>query len=346
MSEALRARYDLLRFDAAARRATGLRLGETPLGDARTLTPLVLARLAPARLICALALAAAALPAAAGPLLDVSPEVQARLGVRTQTLAVQQRSVQVAAFAKVLDPGPLSQLESDLDTAIAAAAASSAEAARARALSPGNTAMSAKDAEAAISQARQDEAKVALLRRQVGLQWGPGLARMSDARRQALVKALSEGRAALVQVDTPDSQGQAGARTVEIDIGQGSVHAPVIGPSRNAEPRLQSSGLIALVTGKDAVLFSIGLTQSARINQPSNQTGVLLPRSSLIRYEGLDWAYVRRGPGQFERRQVQAPTPEKDGDFVAQGFGRGEEIAVQGVAALFAAEQGAPRRGS
>ena len=297
-----------------------------------------------ARLALMLALAVPALPAAAGPLLDVSPQAQGRLGVQTQTLTAQRRSVQVAAFAKVLDPGPLAQLESDLDTAVAADAASSAEAARARLLSPGNAAMSAKDAEAAISQARQDETKVVQLRRQVGLQWGPGVARMSDVRRQALVKALSEGRAALVQVDTPDSAGQAGARTVEIDIGSGQVHAPVIGPSRNAEPRLQSSGLIALVTGKDAILFSIGLTQSARINQPSSQTGVLLPRAALVRYEGSDWVYVRRAPGQFERRQVQGPTPEKDGDFVAQGFQPGEAVATQGVAALFAAEQGAPRR--
>ena len=284
-----------------------------------------------------LAFALPALPAVAGPLLNVPPEAQSRLGVRTQTLTAQRRSVQVAAFAKVLDPGPLAQLESDLDTAIAAAAASSAEAARARVLSPGNSAMSAKDAEAAISQAGQDQIKAAQLRRQIGLQWGPGLAGLSDARRRALVKAL-------VQVDTPDSAGQAGARTVEIDMGSGSVHAPVIGPSRNAEPRLQSSGLIALVTGKDAILFSIGLTLSARINQPSSQTGVLLPRTALVRYEGSDWVYVRRAPGQFERRLVQGPTPEKDGDFVAQGFQLGEAVATQGVAALFAAEQGAPRR--
>ncbi len=245
----------------------------------------------------------------------------------------------------MLDPGPLALLESDLDTAIAAAEASSREAARARALSPGNAAMAAKDAEAAISQAAQDQAKLTLLRRRVGLEWGPGLARLSDVRRQALVAALSQGHAALVQVDTPDSEGQAGARTVEIDIGSGTVHAPVIGPSRIAEPRLQSSGLIALVTGSQAVLFSVGLTQSARIDQPSSQYGVLLPRSALIRYEGVEWVYVRRGPGQFERREAAQPQPEKDGDFVAQGFSPGEAVAVQGVAGLFAAEQGASRRG-
>jgi hypothetical protein len=72
--------------------------------------------------------------------------------------------------------------------------------------------------------------------------------------------------------------------------------------------------------------------------------GVVLPSSALVRYEGLEWAYVRKGPGQFERRQLQNPTLEKDGDFVSQGFQPGETVAVQGVAALFAAEQAAPRR--
>ena len=282
--------------------------------------------------------------AVAGPLVEAPPSLQQRLGIHTLTLTAQRRSVQVAAFAKVLDPGPLAALESDLSTAIAAADASAREAKRARLLETGGVAMSAKDAEAAISQARQDAAKVVLLRRRVGLEWGPGLQRLSDARRQALVDALSRGRAALVQVDTPDSQGQAGARAVEIDIGSGSVRAPVLGPSRTAEARLQSSGLIALVTGPQAVLFSVGLTQSARIDQPSRQTGVLLPRAALIRYEGSDWAYVLRAPGRFERRQVQSPAAEKDGDFVAQGFRAGEQVAVGGVAALFAAEQGGPRR--
>ncbi len=193
--------------------------------------------------------------------------------------------------------------------------------------------MSAKDAEAAISQARQDATKVAFLRRRVGLEWGPGLQRLSDARRQALVQALSRGRAALVQVDTPGSQGQSGARSVEIDIGSGSVR----------EGRLQSSGLIAMVTGPQAILFSVGLTQSARIEQASSQMGVLLPRAALIRHLGSDWAYVLTGPGRFERRLAQDPVPEKDGDFVAQGFHAGEVVAVGGVAALFAAEQGGAR---
>ncbi len=304
------------------------------MGDRSTLTALLLA----------LALAAAGAAAHAQGVVIASPEVQRRLGVRTIILSAQRRNVQVAAFAKVLDPGPLAVLESDLETAQAAAAASAAEARRARALSSGGAAMSAKDAEAAISQARQDAAKVELLRRRIGLEWGPGLQRLSDPRRKALLDAISRGRAALVQVDTPDSQGQAGARAVEIDIGSDTVRAPVIGPSRTAEARLQSSGLIALVTGPQAVLFSVGLTLGARIDQPSSQMGVLLPRAALVRYRGSDWAYVLTAPGRFERRQAPDAAPAKDGDFVVQGFHAGEQVAVSGVMALFAAEQGGPRR--
>jgi hypothetical protein len=270
---------------------------------------------------------------------------QHRLGIGVQALGEARRQQQVAAFAKVLDTGPLAALEADLEAQIAAANASGAEAARARKLGLNSTAMAAKDAEAAISQSRQDQSKLVLLRRRLGLEWGPGLTRLSDKRRRALVQALSEGKAALVQVDTPDSDGQAGARSVEIDISSGSVHAPVLGASRNAEPRLQSSGLICLVTGPQAILFSNGLVQSARINQPTSETGVVLPRSALVRSEGSVWAYVRTGPETFERRRVASPQPEADGMFTAQGFRPGETVAVQGVAALFAADRSAPGRG-
>jgi len=298
------------------------------------------------RLAAALAAALAACGAArAQPVLTLGVDQQQRLGIGVEALAETRRQTQVAAFAKVLDTGPLAQLESDLDSQIAQADASAREAERARTLGKNSTSMSAKDAEAAIAQARQDQTKLALLRRQVGLQWGPGVARLSDARRRALIRSLSEGHAALVQVDTPDSEGQAGAKTVEIDIGSGSVQGRVLGPSRNAEPRLQSSGLICLVTGPQAILFSIGLTQSARINQPSSQTGVLLPRSALVRFEGSDWVYVRTGLRTFERRAADDPVPEADGDFVAKGFSPGDQVVVRGAAALFAADRALARGG-
>ena len=274
--------------------------------------------------------------------LRLSADAQHRLGIATQRATLSHQSAEIDAFAKVLDPASLAQTDSDLRTATAAAAASSAQAKRAAALHAADGSVAAKDVEAAVSQARQDALKVALLRRQLGLAWGPGVARLSDAARGRLVHALADGTAALVHVDTHNNDGQAGARFVKVDIGDGSARGVVIGPARQAESRLQSSGLIVEVTGRQAVLLSVGLTQSAHIEASSPQTGVLIPRAAVVRFRGAAWVYVRTGPESFERRLLQNPVAEPDGLFVAQGFAGGDEVVTQGAQALFAAEQNGP----
>ena len=269
----------------------------------------------------------------------LEPAVQARLGVKTTVLKSERRSAQIDAFAKVLDPGPLAQLESDLEAAQASAADSAAEARRTLALNKSGSAVASKDAEAAQAQAKNDAAHLAILRQRIGLEWGPGMQRLSDARRRDLIHALSNGQAALVHIDTPNNTGQAQARSVEIDIGDGQAHGELMGAARAAEPRLQSSGLIAVVRGKSAILLSVGLIQSAHINTPAYAPGVVIPRTAVIRFMGSDWAYVRRGPQGFERRRLDAPTPGESGLFVTKGFSAGDELVVQGAAELFGAEQ-------
>src|SRR6185312_11611190 len=90
----------------------------------------------------------------------LEPDVQARLGVRTAVLKSERRSAQIDAFAKVLDPGPLAQLETDLEAAESTSAASAAEARRAQALSASGSAVARKDAEAAKAQADNDSVHV------------------------------------------------------------------------------------------------------------------------------------------------------------------------------------------
>jgi hypothetical protein len=276
---------------------------------------------------------------AQAPTVTLDAALQTRIGVKTQALTLQHRTSQIDAFAKVLDPGPLAQLQSDLSTAEASAAASQAEAARAQALHAAGGSVASKDVEAAKAQADTDAEHVDLLRRRLGLEWGPGVARLSERQRKALIASLARGDAALVHVDTPSNEGQAGARTVDIDIGADSAHGRVLGAARAAEPRLQSSGLIVEVTGKSAVLLSVGLTNSAHINSTDAVKGVLLPRSAVIRFEGSDWAYVRRGPTAFERRLLNAPIAQDQGLFVSGGFQSGDAVIVQGAAEVFAVER-------
>jgi hypothetical protein len=289
----------------------------------------------------ALCLASAVKPAQAAHV-ELSAAIQRDLGIATQRLVRLQRATEIDAFAKVLDPQPLVQLDSDLATAEAAAVASSAEAARAQALHASVGGVAAKDVEAAVAQARSDTLKVAMLRSRLGLEWGPGVARMSAAGRARLVRGLVAGRIAMVHVDTHNDEGQSGARAVKVDVGDGSVPGVVLGPARAAEPRLQSSGLIVEVTGPSAILLSVGLTQSAHIETKTAQTGVIAPRAAIIRFRGSDWVYVRTGPTAFERRVLQNPVPEADGFFVAEGLSAGDEVVTQGASALFTAEQNSP----
>jgi len=142
-----------------------------------------------------------------------------------------------------------------------------------------------------------------------------------------------------VHIDTPNNEGQAQARSVEIDIGDGQAHGELLGAARAAEPRLQSSGLIAVVRGKSAVLLSNGLIQSAHINTPASAPGVTIPRTAVIRFNGSDWAYVRHGAQGFERRRLDSPVASESGLFVTKGFSAGDELVVQGAAELFGAEQ-------
>ncbi|QUD85979.1 hypothetical protein [Phenylobacterium montanum] len=292
----------------------------------------------------ALALLAAG-PALAdsAPTVALSPDQQRRLGVAAKPLAAAHHVKKTDAFAKVLDPEPLVQLASDLATAEAAARASSAEAKRARALQVGGAAMAAKDAEAAIAQAESDALHVDMLRRRLDLEWGPGVARMSPAKRRRLIDGLTAGKIALVHVDTHNNEGQAGARKVEISVGPDNVPGTVLGPTRAAEPRLQSSGLLVEVDGPSAILLSVGLTQSAEIDSPDSVTGVDLPRGAIVRMDGGDWAYVRTSDSAFERRRVDQPEGDDDGLFVASGFKPGDQVVVQGAAALLAAETGRGR---
>ena len=270
---------------------------------------------------------------------SLSADAQRRIGIVTAPLQGVRRAAEIDAFAKVLDPAPLAQLESDYETAVAAAAASRAEAVRAKALHDEGGSVAAKDLEAAQAQARADALKVQNLRGQFGLQWGPGVARLSQAQRRRLVAGLIKGSIALVHVDTHNNEGQAGARTVKVDIGEGSVTGPVLGPARAAEARLQSSGLIVEISGPSAILLSVGLTQSAHIEEATSEAGVMVPRGAVVRFRGSDWAYVRVSPTRFERRLMLDPAPEEGGLFVAKGFAAGDQVVVQGATGVFAADQ-------
>ncbi|MBS0360270.1 MAG: hypothetical protein JSR98_02725 [Proteobacteria bacterium] len=274
-------------------------------------------------------------------LLEMDARTQARLGVAVVALPSAYRSSTQTAFARGLDPGPLAQLDSDLASAKAAAAASAAEAARTKTLASDQT-VSKQTAETAESQARQDALKLKLLRQRVGLEWGPGLGKLSDAARGKLIADIVAGRAALVRLDSGQGLplGVGGSVIIETDANQ-SEPAHILGPTRAADPRLQSTGLLAVVRGPAALRMGSGAVAPASVATGAGVSGVTLPRAALLRSAGQTFVYVRRDPTHFEKRAVSGGIVEPDGLFVRTGFRPGEVVVTAGASQLFAAQSGA-----
>ncbi|MBW8812843.1 MAG: hypothetical protein JF588_05400 [Caulobacterales bacterium] len=280
-------------------------------------------------------------PALAQPpkVLKLDAATQQRLGVQTAPLAAARRGATLSGFARTLDPSPLAVLDADIATAAAALAASQAEAQRTRSLNAADQSVSKHVAETAAAQARGDAIKLGLLRRRLGLEWGPSIQALSDARRGRLVADLAAGRAALVRIDAAGALATAPRGVADIDLGPAGVaRATVLGPARQSDPRLQSAGLLALVTGPQALRLGIGATAPASLGAGAAANGVVVPREALLRTGGQTFAYVRRDAASFDRRPIVGGLPDPAGLFVAQGFRPGEAVVTKGAAQLFAAE--------
>jgi hypothetical protein len=305
------------------------------------MTPRPAVRLA-APLVMLLALAATAARAdedkAVKPV-KLPAETQAKLGLKSEPLKAESSAASLSGFVKVLDPGPLAQLDSDIDAADAAAQASQAEFERSQALNRDGQAVAAKQVEAARAQARADATKLALLRRRVGLEWGDGVARLSGRQRAQLLADIGAGRAALVRIDTPSGEGLAGLKAVELDLGSlGKVRATVLGTARTGDPHLLSPGLIATARGAGVRSLSIGLSLPVTLTASAPVKGVVAPRAALLRSAGKTWVYVRTGPDTFLRKEVEEARSDPAGLFTRAGLKAGEQVVTQGAAALFAAE--------
>ena len=280
-----------------------------------------------------------ALPAAAEtPRLKLDAATQTRLQIRTAPIEAAHSTDAVSGFAGVMDTSPLLQLLSDHDAAVAAFTASSAEATRTAGLAKDAT-VSSKVAEAARAQAAADQAKVTLLRQRLGLEWGPYFAALPDAALTRLAHDIALGQAALVRIDTPSGKGLKSAATGAIDLGAlGTVQARVVGIARTADARLQSPGVVAIVTGSQAAYLGTGLTLNARLYGSGGTDGLLIPNSALLRQSGHVYAYVKSGAGTFDRREVVPARVVPEGLITSQGFRAGEVVVTQGAAALLTAE--------
>lgn len=298
--------------------------------------------------ILMLALACAPLsraPAQSAPAADIpvmlSVADQQRMGVETAEVGTRTIADSVTALIRVLDPAPLAMLDADLAAAAAAANASDREFSRVSGLAREDQSASQQALEAAAAQAASDRAALSRLERRLSLEWGAGIATLGVDARGRLVTDLAAGGAALLRADAPDRpEGLVGRVLVDSEDDAVPIAAEPIGPAASVDPRLQTVGLICIVRGEAAGALRPGRVLGGRIETATEVTGVVLPRSALVRLDGSVWAYVRTGGESFARREVLEARPIDDGWFVTKGFTAGNEIVTGGAGSLIAVERG------
>jgi multidrug efflux pump subunit AcrA (membrane-fusion protein) len=269
---------------------------------------------------------------------------QSRLGLRMVTLAAGEMPPTTHAVADVLDPAPLARALDELKAAQAAADASRAEVDRTRALLAEGGNASRKALEAARAQAVADRARLREARVALRGQWGDDLARMGATRRERLLDALVDGTQVLLKAEPLGRPGPAlkvHAATLQMPDGTG-MPARVLGTL----PRSTSGLAAGWLLQADAGPLVPGMVLTAQLQGVGAPVhGVLLPRAAIVRWNGLDWAYVATGTTRFERRAVTPRAMTPAGWLVGAPFKPGERVVVQGAEALVAVDA-APAPGS
>ncbi|WP_176598598.1 MULTISPECIES: hypothetical protein [Sphingobium] len=288
-------------------------------------------------------------PATPEGVVALDPAQASRAGIHAVTLLPAQTSAVRHGLARALDISTLSAIQSEIVSARAALTASQADDARQRALAAADQSASTKAVEIARVQAVADRARLAAATQRVGLEYGPGLARLSSAALGDLVRAVAAGQASLIRVDFADG---AAPGTGVARIGEGAVAMPVrlIGPAAAADTRLQSAGSLAIIYGALARELGTGRVLPASMAQTKGkESGVIVPRAALLRYQGGLWVYRAEPGGGYRRVELTDARAQVDGWFVRDGLNNGlkpgDRVAADGAAVLLSIERGGEAAG-
>lgn len=281
---------------------------------------------------------AAEAPAAAPKTLD--PAAQRAAGIAIGPVGAARLTTSGGtAYARAIDLSPLAALAADAEAARTAVAASARQLARLTALAGQDQSAAPRDVEAARVQLAADRSRLTLACRKIGLDFGAGLARIGCDGASALVREAAAGQAALLRIDATDGA-LPSSGTVMLGSGGDAIPARILGPAASADPQLQSAGMLALVRGPAAAKLGVGRVLPVALGGGGGESGILVPRSALMRADGGQFVYRAEPQGRFTRVALSGGTPSDGGWFFPAGpLHPGDRIVLSGPTTLLGLER-------
>jgi hypothetical protein len=270
--------------------------------------------------------------------ITLSDGTQRNMGIQVTNPARMQLSPEVKGYGRVLDPGPLAALVTDLASAQAGRVASSNELARLKALEEQGNA-SARSLQAAEAAALRDQFAVQSAKDRLALSWGKAVADQKDL--PGFIQSLISLETVLVRIDLPMGQDlklPAGARVLA-PSGQAS-EAEFVGLAPTVDPQMQGRGFLLRVKS-NASRLSPGEAVVGCLKVPGEPLdGVVIPREAVVRTEGAGWVYVFDNDSgkSFARIEVPLDHPTEAGWFVTKGVAARDRLVVNGAQQLLSVE--------
>lgn len=283
-------------------------------------------------------------------IVTLSPAAQRANGIEISMVRTEKKSVEEQANGTILNLQPILDLESTYSTAVmnvaktrAAASASLAEYERLEKLNRDGKNASDHAVEMARAAYQSDTAAeqeadraLAIAKSSIGIRWGRALAKWVEQGSPELNALLSQ-RELLLQVTMPAGLRGAAPSSAAVSLPDNSrVLAHLISALPQLDPRLQSPSYLYIVSARAGL--TPGMNLSIFLPTEPAQTGVVIPTSAVVWWQGNAWCYVEEKPNAFARQEVPTNDPVNDGWFVSQGFASGTRVVTEGAQALLSTE--------
>lgn len=279
----------------------------------------------------------------------LGPEERRRIGVETVTLRAASHREERQAYGTVLDLARVTELtnayasaRAQLQTAQARLEVSKSAHLRARALGVYATAVQVETTEGTF---RTDEAALAAAQSQVRTlaataqqEWGTVIGR-AIIERSPIITRLIERTDFLVQVTLPPGEtlkAPPATASAEVPPQSERVALRYVSPATRTDQRIQGVSSFYTVAGDSGLLP--GMSTLAFLTSERETTGIAVPESAVVHWQGNAWIYRSVGDDAFARHPLRADAPISADAYVVDDLGPEAEIVVTGPQAVLSEE--------
>lgn len=284
-------------------------------------------------------------------IVTLDPATQMKSGITVTPLEPVSHHGELRAYGIVLQPQDLIDLRNNyaaakarVERTRASLEASRKAYERLKTLRENNRNISDKAFQTAEATWRSDEAEARAAEEALHTledtgrqQWGPVITTWLLDGLPAFARLL-EQQDILIQITLPSgAQVSSWPQNAWVQTADGKrISARFVSPSPRTDPRIQGMSSFFLAPAQTGLLP--GMNVIAYLPVGPQVSGVIIPDSAVVWWQGKAWVYVQKDTGRFARREISTDQPVQNGWFIEKSFSAGDWLVTSGAQLLLSEE--------